>query len=250
MKGKMRLIHSLKRVTVLIPLGMLLSMQAAEAGRYVTDPQEGIVVNGFKECWGAAGGMEMADAKCGDQIMAEPDPDIADADGDGVPDDKDKCPGTPAGVQVDADGCPLDSDGDGVPDYLDKCFGTRSGVSVDKDGCEIVGNLTIDLTNEEFDSNSAALKPEMKTALADLASKIKASTGNEVLTVIGHTDSMGSDAYNQKLSVRRAQATADYLSSQGIGNIRVEGRGESQPIADNGTAEGRNQNRRVEVHTK
>jgi OOP family OmpA-OmpF porin len=59
----------------------------------------------------------------------------ADSDGDGVPDHLDKCPGTPRGVRVDLDGCPVDSDGDGVPDYLDKCPGTPSGVPVDSDGC-------------------------------------------------------------------------------------------------------------------
>ena len=62
---------------------------------------------------------------------------IRDSDGDGVYDDLDKCPGTPAGVQVDKDGCPLDTDGDGVYDYLDKCPGTPAGVQVDKDGCPL-----------------------------------------------------------------------------------------------------------------
>jgi OOP family OmpA-OmpF porin len=62
---------------------------------------------------------------------------VKDTDGDGVVDDLDKCPGTPAGVKVDQDGCPLDSDGDGVPDYLDKCPGTPAGVKVDRDGCPL-----------------------------------------------------------------------------------------------------------------
>ncbi|HEY7747003.1 MAG TPA: MipA/OmpV family protein [Desulfuromonadales bacterium] len=60
-----------------------------------------------------------------------------DSDGDGVPDDRDKCPGTPKGVKVDSNGCPLDSDGDGVPDYLDKCPGTPKGVKVDSNGCPL-----------------------------------------------------------------------------------------------------------------
>jgi OOP family OmpA-OmpF porin len=62
---------------------------------------------------------------------------VKDTDGDGVVDDLDKCPGTPAGVKVDQDGCPLDTDGDGVPDYLDKCPGTPAGVKVDQDGCPL-----------------------------------------------------------------------------------------------------------------
>ena len=266
-------LHSFKRYAALVPLGLIIGMQASVAGKYVTDPSENVVVNPYKECWSAVGGMDKADAKCGDQIDIDSDGDGVpdsrdlcpntpagmtvdengcppDEDGDGVPDYLDKCPGTPSGVQVDADGCPLDSDGDGVPDYMDKCFGTRSGVSVDKDGCEIVGNLTIDLTNDEFDFDSANLKPGMKAALNELAIKIKASKGYEVLTVIGHTDSSGPEDYNQILSVRRAQATADYLAEQGITGINVVGRGESQPIADNSTRAGRSQNRRVEVNTR
>jgi OOP family OmpA-OmpF porin len=62
-------------------------------------------------------------------------PPVVDSDNDGVPDSRDKCPGTPAGVAVDKDGCPFDSDKDGVPDYLDKCPGTPAGVAVDNDGC-------------------------------------------------------------------------------------------------------------------
>ncbi len=68
---------------------------------------------------------------------APPPPVEKDSDNDGVPDSRDKCPDTPAGVKVDKDGCPIDSDKDGVPDYLDKCPGTPAGVKVDKDGCPI-----------------------------------------------------------------------------------------------------------------
>ena len=69
--------------------------------------------------------------------VVAPPPVEQDSDNDGVPDSRDKCPGTPAGVAVDKDGCPLDSDKDGVPDYLDKCPGTPLGVAVDKDGCPL-----------------------------------------------------------------------------------------------------------------
>lgn len=99
-----------------------------------------------------------------------------------------------------------------------------------------------------FDFDKAVLKPEGKAKLDDLAAKLKA-TALEVIIAIGHTDAIGSSEYNQKLSVRRAEAVKAYLVSKGIEPNRVytEGKGKSQPIADNRTAEGRAKNRRVEI---
>jgi OOP family OmpA-OmpF porin len=99
-----------------------------------------------------------------------------------------------------------------------------------------------------FDFDKAILKPEGKAKLDDLVSKLK-GIALEVIIAIGHTDSIGSDAYNQKLSVRRAEAVKAYLVSKGIepNRIYTEGKGKSQPIADNRTAEGRAKNRRVEI---
>lgn len=99
-----------------------------------------------------------------------------------------------------------------------------------------------------FDFDKSVLKPEGRAKLDDLVSKIK-GINLEVIIAVGHTDSIGSVAYNQKLSVRRAEAVKAYLVSKGIERNRVytEGKGKSQPIASNKTAEGRAKNRRVEI---
>ena len=99
-----------------------------------------------------------------------------------------------------------------------------------------------------FDFDKAVLKPEGKAKLDDLSAKVK-DINLEVIIAVGHTDSVGSDAYNQKLSVRRAEAVKAYLVSKGIEKNRVytEGKGEKQPVADNKTKEGRAKNRRVEI---
>src|SRR6478672_2369657 len=99
-----------------------------------------------------------------------------------------------------------------------------------------------------FDFNKSVIKPEGKAKLDDLVGKIK-DINLEVIIAVGHTDSVGSDGYNQKLSVRRSEAVKAYLVSKGIEKNRVytEGKGEKQPVADNKTAEGRAKNRRVEI---
>jgi OOP family OmpA-OmpF porin len=99
-----------------------------------------------------------------------------------------------------------------------------------------------------FDFNKSVVKPAGKAKLDDLVSKVK-GINLEVIIAVGHTDSVGSDAYNQKLSVRRAEAVKAYLVSKGIEKNRIytEGKGEKQPVATNKTAEGRAKNRRVEI---
>jgi OOP family OmpA-OmpF porin len=99
-----------------------------------------------------------------------------------------------------------------------------------------------------FDFDKAVLKNEGKNKLDDLAAKVKA-INLEVVIAIGHTDSIGSDGYNQKLSVRRAESVKAYLVSRGVepNRIYTEGKGEKQPVASNKTKDGRQKNRRVEI---
>ena len=99
-----------------------------------------------------------------------------------------------------------------------------------------------------FDFDKSVLKAEGKAKLDDLSGKVKA-INLEVIIAVGHTDSVGADAYNQKLSVKRADAVKAYLVSKGMEKNRVytEGKGEKQPVADNKTDTGRAKNRRVEI---
>ena len=99
-----------------------------------------------------------------------------------------------------------------------------------------------------FDFDKSVLKPEGRAKLDDLVGKM-AGLNLEVIIAVGHTDSVGSDAYNQKLSIRRSEAVKSYLVSKGVEKNRVytEGKGEKQPVADNKSAEGRAKNRRVEI---
>ena len=99
-----------------------------------------------------------------------------------------------------------------------------------------------------FDFDKAVLKPEGRAKLDDLTSKMS-GLNLEVIIAVGHTDAVGSDGYNQRLSIRRSEAVKSYLVSKGVEKNRVytEGKGEKQPVADNKTTEGRAKNRRVEI---
>jgi outer membrane protein W/outer membrane protein OmpA-like peptidoglycan-associated protein len=136
---------------------------------------------------------------------------------------------------------PLDSDGDGVPDDRDLCPGTPKGTRVGPAGCPC--DLTAKLN---FRTNSAELTDaDRKTLDAVAAEMVRLHWISGV--VEGHTDAVGSEAYNQKLSERRAATVRDYLAAKGIGDGRMQavGYGESKPVADNATAAGRAENRRV-----
>ncbi len=167
-----------------------------------------------------------------------------DSDGDGVTDDKDQCPGTPAGEPVDANGCELDDDGDGVVNRLDECPGTPAGTQVDIKGCEIKEEIRLEGVN--FQTNSDLLVSGAESILNDAAATLMKNPSIKV-EVAGHTDSDGSAAYNESLSARRAQTVHDFLANAGVAvdRMSVRGYGEAQPIADNSTAAGKAQNRRV-----
>jgi outer membrane protein OmpA-like peptidoglycan-associated protein len=134
-----------------------------------------------------------------------------------------------------------DADNDGVCDEADKCPGTPAGVKVDKVGCPLEQTLKL-----LFDFDSAELRPESINELERLV-KFMGDVPFATALIEGHTDSKGSDAYNMTLSDRRAKSVFDYLTSRGVDPARLSsiGKGESAPIADNATEEGRQENRRV-----
>jgi outer membrane receptor protein involved in Fe transport/outer membrane protein OmpA-like peptidoglycan-associated protein len=139
-----------------------------------------------------------------------------------------------------------DLDGDGVLNERDKCPNTRPGAVVDLDGCEVEAVISLEGVHFEFDQ--ATLTAEAM-AILDKAAGLLATQEKVVVEVAGHTDSVGSEEYNQKLSERRAIAVKDYLQSKGINATRMTamGYGEAQPVASNDTDAGRAQNRRVEL---
>ena len=199
-----------------------------------------------------------------------------DSDNDRVPDSRDKCPNTPIGVAVNKDGCSLDADQDGVPtamdscpgsiigslvnefgcdddgdrdmvrNHLDRCPETRWGVEVDRYGCEV--REVISLPGVNFQSGSDLLLAGAENLIREMATTLNANDYLQI-EVAGHTDSQGSAENNQGLSDRRAKTVYDYLIRYGVDPDRLsfQGYGESQPIADNETADGRATNRRVEL---
>jgi len=203
------------------------------------------VYDGLDKCTGTPAGARVDRSGC-----------PVDSDGDGVYDGLDKCVDTPTGAVVDVAGCPLDSDGDKVYDGLDKCPDTAAGAKVDFYGCEIktieyefLSKKKIELS-VQFESGSAKLTKDSEVLLDDMGA-ILTKWKKVRVEIAGHTDSSGSDAINMKISQKRAEAVRDYLiehyTEVDSGRLIAKGYGETQPIADNDTKEGKQKNRRVEM---
>ncbi|MDH1508980.1 OmpA family protein, partial [Pseudomonas mosselii] len=180
--------------------------------------------------WAAGAGV--AGAIAGGLICYAQD---GDEDGDGVFDRRDRCPDTPAGTQVNHMGCPLPQYPASAPQP--EPTATPEVITLDDQGQVL------------FAFDSAELTQGAQQRLQGLLPKLNDPSVTSV-KVIGFTDSVGSDSYNQRLSERRASGVAEYLISQGLAPNKVtsQGRGESEPVADNDTDEGRSRNRRVELH--
>ncbi|MGD2134697.1 MAG: OmpA family protein [Gemmatimonadales bacterium] len=180
-----------------------------------------------------------------------------DLDGDGVLNSVDQCPGTPPGVEVDERGCLIerDDDGDGIPNGRDRCPNTAPGQNIDAVGCPMLFEIEEEgtarplvLQGVTFQSGRSALTESSFAVLNEVAASLKAHPDVRV-EVAGHTDATGSRELNLRLSLQRAQAVMAYLARQGVEPSRMEARGygPDEPIATNDTAEGRAQNRRVEL---
>ena len=149
----------------------------------------------------------------------------------------------PVAAPVAAAAQPLDSDGDGVIDELDQCPDTMKGAKVDSVGCMTLVNLNIN-----FDTNKSDIKDSYNSRINEFA-KVMNTDKRLKANIEAHTDSVGSDAYNQKLSERRAASAVKALVEAGVDASRIKavGYGEKRPIATNDTPEGRAENRRVEA---
>ncbi|WP_457980600.1 OmpA family protein [Ectopseudomonas composti] len=183
--------------------------------------------------WAAGGAV--AGALLGTIICYAQD---GDEDSDGVFDRRDRCLGTPADTAVGHNGCPL-------PQYPASVAVEPAVEPLPQD--EVI--VLSDLGNVLFAFDSAELTGDARRLLADVSTRLT-SASLVAVKVVGHTDSVGSDTYNQALSERRARSVADFLIAQGVsaGKLSTEGRGESQPVADNASEAGRAENRRVELY--
>ena len=140
---------------------------------------------------------------------------------------------------------PADSDGDGVPDDVDKCPDSPTDKPVDADGCTIV---SVVLKNVQFESNSSELTAGSSESLDKVVNAMNEYDQLRI-EIQAHTDNSGEAAYNLSLSEKRANSVRDYLIGKGVAadRMKAKGYGESQPIADNKTRDGRTANRRVEL---
>jgi OOP family OmpA-OmpF porin len=169
-----------------------------------------------------------------------------DSDMDGVPTDKDRCPNSRMGAEVNIYGCENDNDKDGVPDHRDSCLFTRPGVRTDVRGCEIKDIISLPGVNFETGEDILIFGTEY---LLEEAANTLIKYPELQIEVAGHSDNVGDAKANEGLSERRAKTVRAILIRMGVAEERLtfKGYGETQPIGDNSTAEGRAINRRVEL---
>ncbi|GMQ76444.1 MAG: hypothetical protein BMS9Abin01_1723 [Gammaproteobacteria bacterium] len=180
-------------------------------------------------------------------IPVDPDGCALYSDADAVPDYQDQCPGTTPGIPVDPNGCPVDSDVDGIANNRDTCPSTPIGTRVDARGCPLAGERIAIVTNINFDFDRAVVREDVKKRLSRVIQLLKEMPEVDV-QIVGYTDDIGSAEYNRVLSLRRAESVRDYIATRGIDATRlsVSGRGKTDPLVPNSTPEGRAVNRRVE----
>ncbi|MEW5796203.1 MAG: OmpA family protein [Candidatus Zixiibacteriota bacterium] len=172
-----------------------------------------------------------------------------DSDYDGLPDYADSCAFGLVGAQVDERGCPIDSDNDGVPEGLDDCPYTLPGVEVDKHGCIDLTMLSKPMVlNIDYAPGSFEVDPHNRKRIERLGGLLNFVPDIKI-DINGYTDDIGTDAANRALSEKRANRVKGILQSLGIDADRMKayGRGETNFVASNQTAEGRARNRRIEI---
>jgi OmpA-OmpF porin, OOP family len=225
-------------------------------------------------------GIADKDDRCPDMAGPASLKGCPDSDNDGVADIDDKCPDTKAGYRVDANGCAMDNDKDGVMNEDDRCPDMAGPASLkgcpdsDGDGVADIDDRCPNIKGTITNKGCPEITPEVEKKITQIASKIFFETNSDKLkvaslvqldelvailkeyetanlTIGGHTDSKGTDAYNLTLSQKRMESVKKYLIEKGISESRLTatGYGESTPIADNNTSLGRAKNRRVELKT-
>ena len=225
-------------------------------------------------------GIADKDDRCPDMAGPANFKGCPDTDGDGVPDIDDNCPDTKAGYKVNSNGCPMDNDNDGIVNEMDRCPDAAGPESLkgcpdtDGDGVADIDDLCPNIKGTIENKGCPEIAKEDLVRITNIASKIFFETNKDILKVAslaqldelveilkryeaakllieGHADSQGTDEYNLTLSQKRTEAVKNYLMGKGIMESRLTaiGYGESRPIADNNTSEGRAKNRRVELKT-
>ncbi len=204
--------------------------------RYYSDLDQDGVADALDECPNTPSGVEVDTIGC-----------AVDSDHDGITDPIDQCPKTTARMAVNFLGCVADTDRDGVDDSRDQCPDTPLGRKVNRFGCEAATHKTLHLT---FKTGEYALLPTHERQINTASRQLKDLEGDQVVLVEGHTDAIGCQDDNLRLSWNRAESVRSYLVAKlhyPADKVYVIGYGETRPAADNQTREERAHNRRIEL---